>query len=161
LGAGQSVEVDVRILASTNRNLHVEVEQGRFRADLFYRLAVMPIRMPPLRERPGDIPLLARLLLESSARPCKKTVGEIAPAAMRALCRYSCPGNVRELENVIERAVIVARGDTILDVDRFLSGTAEPARADLSLQFHEAKARVVEEFERAYIAGVLELYGGK
>jgi DNA-binding NtrC family response regulator len=161
LGAGQSVEVDVRILASTNRNLHVEVEQGRFRADLFYRLAVMPIRVPALRERPGDVPLLARLFLESSARRCKKTVGEIAPAAMQALCRYSWPGNVRELENVIERAVIVAKGDIILDVDRFLSGTAEHPRADLSLQFHEAKARVVEEFERAYIAGVLEVYGGK
>jgi DNA-binding NtrC family response regulator len=161
LGAGQAVEVDVRILASTNRNLPVAVEQGRFRADLFYRLAVMPIRVPPLRERPGDVPLLAHLFLESSARRCKKTVGAIAPAAMQALCRYSWPGNVRELENVIERAIIVAKGDTVLDVDRFLSGTAEHPRVDLSLQFHEAKARVVEEFERAYIAGVLEVHGGK
>src|SRR5262245_13207605 len=130
LGAGQSVEVDVRILASTNRSLQAAVERGCFRADLFYRLAVMPIRVPPLRERPGDVPLLARLFLESSARRCKKTVGAIAPAAMQALCRYSWPGNVRELENVIERAVIVAKGDTILDVDRFLAGTVDHPRAD-------------------------------
>jgi DNA-binding NtrC family response regulator len=161
LGSGQPVEVDVRILASTNRNLQSEVEQGRFRRDLFYRLAVVPIRVPPLRERPGDIPLLARHFLEASARRCKKAVRAIAPAAMQALCGYSWPGNARELENVIERAVIVARGDTILDVDRFLSGSAERWRPDLTLQFHEAKARVVEEFERAYIAGLLEAHGGR
>jgi transcriptional regulator with PAS, ATPase and Fis domain len=161
LGAGQPVEIDVRILASTNRTLRVEVELGRFRADLYYRLAVMPIRVPPLRERSGDIPLLAQHCLESSARRCKKPVRAIAPAAMQALCRYAWPGNVRELENVIERAVIVAKGDTLIDVDRFLSGSAERSRVDVSLQFHEAKARVVEEFERAYVAGVLEAHGDK
>jgi two-component system, NtrC family, response regulator AtoC len=162
LGAGQPVEVDVRILASTNRNLQMEAAQGRFRPDLFYRLSVMPIRMPPLRERPGDIPLLAEHFLEVSARRCKKIVRAIAPAAMEALCRYSWPGNARELENVIERANIVAKGETILDVSRFLSaGAPERDRVDLSLQFHAAKARVVDDFERAYIAGVLEAHGGK
>jgi Response regulator containing CheY-like receiver, AAA-type ATPase, and DNA-binding domains len=162
LGAGHPVEVDVRILASTNRNLHVEVAQGRFRADLFYRLSVMPIRVPALRERPGDIPLLAEHFLEASTRRCKKTVRAIAPAAMLALCRYSWPGNARELENVIERAVIVAKGETILDVSRFLSaGAPERDRVDLALPFHAAKARVVDDFERAYIAGVLEAHGGK
>jgi two-component system, NtrC family, response regulator AtoC len=162
LGAGHPVEVDVRILASTNRNLHVEVAQGRFRADLFYRLSVMPIRVPALRERPDDIPLLAEHFLEASARRCKKTVRAIAQAAMLALCRYSWPGNARELENVIERAVIVAKEETILDVSRFLSaGTPERDRVDLALPFHAAKARVVDDFERAYIAGVLEAHGGK
>jgi two-component system, NtrC family, response regulator AtoC len=161
IGADQSVEVDVRILASTNRDLQVEVEQRRFRADLFYRLSVMPIRLPSLRERPRDVPLLASHFLEGSARRCKKPVRAIAPAAMQALARYSWPGNVRELQNVIERAVIVAKGDTILDVERFLTGTAERPRVDLSLEFHRAKARVVEEFERAYIAGVLEAHGGR
>jgi len=120
---------------------------------------VVPIRVPPLRERPGDITLLTLRFLESSAQRCKKPVRAIAPAAMRALSRYSWPGNVRELQNVIERAVIVAKGDTILDVERFLTGTAERPRVDLSLQFHRAKARVVDEFERAYIAGVLEAHG--
>jgi len=161
IGADQAVDVDVRILASTNRNLQDEVEQRRFRADLFYRLSVMPIRVPPLRERPSDIPLLATRFLGSSAQRCKKPVRSIAPAAMEALSRYSWPGNVRELQNVIERAVIVAKGDTVLDVERFLTGTAERPRVDLSLQFHRAKARVVEEFERAYIAGVLEAHGGR
>ena len=162
LGAGQPIEIDVRILASTNRNLQAEMEQGRFRADLFYRLSVMPIRLPPLRERPTDVPLLAGHFLEASARRCKKTVRAIAPAAMQALCRYAWPGNVRELENIIERAVILCKADTIIDVDRFLSGaTTDRGRVDLSLQFHEAKARVVDDFERAYIAGVLEAHGGK
>src|SRR5499426_361217 len=161
IGADQAVDVDVRILASTNRNLQDEVEQRRFRADLFYRLSVMPIQVPPLRERPSDIPLLATRFLESSAQRCKKPVRSIAPAAMEALSRYSWPGNVRELQNVIERAVIVAKGDTVLDIERFLTGSAERPRVDLSLQFHRAKARVVEEFERAYIAGVLEAHGGR
>jgi DNA-binding NtrC family response regulator len=161
IGADQPVDVDVRILASTNRNLQTEVEQRRFRADLFYRLSVMPIRVPSLRERPGDIPLLASHFLQASAQRCKKPVRSIAPAVMQALARYSWPGNVRELQNVIERAVIIAKGDMVLDVERFLTGTAERARVDLSLQFHRAKARVVEEFERAYIAGVLEAHGGK
>src|SRR5499425_2704629 len=161
IGADQPVDVDVRILASTNRNLETEVEHRRFRADLFYRLSVMPIRVPSLRERPGDIPLLASHFLQESAQRCKKPVRAIAPAAMEALARYSWPGNVRELQNVIERAVIIVKGDTVLDVERFLTGTAERPRVDLSLQFHRAKARVVEEFERAYIAGVLEAHGGR
>jgi DNA-binding NtrC family response regulator len=80
---------------------------------------------------------------------------------MQALCRYAWPGNVRELENVIERAVIVAKGDTIAAVDHFLTGESERPRVDLALPFRDAKARVVEEFERAYIAGVLEAHGGK
>ena len=80
---------------------------------------------------------------------------------MQALCRYAWPGNVRELENVIERAVIVAKADTIADVERFLSGEGERSQVDLSLPFRDAKARVVEEFERAYIGGVLEAHGGK
>jgi len=161
IGADQPVEVDVRILASTNRDLQREVEEGRFRLDLFYRLSVMPIRMPPLRERPSDIPLLAEHFLESSTRRCKKAVRAIAPTAMQALCRYSWPGNVRELQNVIERAVILAKSDVILDVERFLTGAVERPRLDLSLPFHSAKARVVDDFERAYIAGVLEAHGGR
>jgi DNA-binding NtrC family response regulator len=155
------VDIDVRFIATTNKDLQVQVEHGRFRRDLYYRLSVMPIRVPPLRERPGDVPLLAQHFLEVSARRSKKAVRAIAPAAMQALCRYAWPGNVRELENVIERAVIVAKSDTITDVERFLTGETERPRVDLSLPFREAKARVVEEFERAYIAGVLEAHGGK
>lgn len=161
IGSDRAVDIDVRFIATTNKDLQFEVERGTFRRDLYYRLSVMPIRVPPLRERASDIPLLAQHFLESSARRAKKTVSAIAPAAMQALCRYTWPGNVRELENVIERAVIFAKGATIGDVDRFLTGESERARVDLSLPFRDAKARVVEEFERAYVSGVLELHGGK
>jgi len=161
IGADRGVEVDVRFIATTNKDLQAEVERGAFRRDLFYRLAVMPIRVPPLRERPEDIPLLAQHFLEVSARRSKKAMRAIAAPAMQALSRYAWPGNVRELENVIERAVIVAKSDTISEVDRFLTGNGEHARVDLALPFRDAKARVVEEFERAYISGVLEAHGGK
>jgi DNA-binding NtrC family response regulator len=161
IGSDRAVEIDVRFIATTNKDLRAEVERGAFRPDLFYRLSVMPIRVPPLRERAGDVPLLAGHFLEESARRSKKLVRHIAPEAMQALCRYRWPGNIRELENVIERAVIVARGDTIVDVDRFLGPESGRAGVDLSLPFRDAKARVVEEFERAYISGVLEVAGGK
>jgi DNA-binding NtrC family response regulator len=161
IGSDRAVEIDVRFIATTNTDILVEIERGAFRRDLFYRLSVMPVRVPPLRERAGDIPLLAQHFLEASARRSKKGVRAIDPAAMQALCRYTWPGNVRELENVIERAVIVAKGDTITDVERFLTGEGERPRVDLSLAFRDAKARVVEEFERAYFTGLLEAHGGK
>ena len=161
IGSDRVVEVDVRFIATTNKDLHAEVERGAFRRDLFYRLSVMPVSIPPLRERASDIPLLAAHFLDVSARRSKKAVRAIDGPAMQALCRYAWPGNVRELENVIERAVIVAKGDTITDVERFLAGETARSRVDLSLPFRDAKARVVEEFERAYVAGVLEREGGK
>jgi len=161
IGSDRAIEIDVRFIVTTNKDLQAEVERGAFRRDLYYRLSVMPVLVPPLRERAGDIPLLAQHFLEASARRSKKTVRAISPAVMQALCRYAWPGNVRELENVIERAVIVAKGDTIADVERFLTGEAERPRVDLGLPFRDAKARVVEEFERAYIVGVLEAEGGK
>ncbi len=160
IGADRAVEIDVRFIATTNKDLHAEVERGTFRRDLFYRLSVMPVRVPPLRERPADVPLLARHFLEASARRAKKTIRDIGPGAMQALCRYPWPGNVRELENVIERAAIVAKGDTITDVGRLLTGEGE-RRIDMGLRFRDAKARVIEEFERAYVAGLLEMHGGK
>jgi len=161
IGSDRVVEIDVRFIATTNKDLRAEVDRGTFRRDLFYRLSVMPVRVPPLRERAGDIPLLAVNFLETSARRSRKAVRAIDPAAMQALCRYAWPRNVRELENVIERAVIVAKGDTITDVERFLTDDPERAPVDLTLPFREAKARVVEEFERAYVTGVLEMEGGK
>ena len=161
IGSDRALEIDVRFIATTNKDLQAEVERGAFRRDLFYRLSVMPIRVPPLRERAGDIPLLAQHFLEASARRSKKPVPRIASSAMQALSRYAWPGNVRELENVIERAVIVTKSDVIADVDRFLTGEAERPKVDLTLPFRDAKARVVEDFERTYIAGVLEAHGGK
>ena len=152
----------MRFIATTNCDLREAVERRTFRRDLFYRLAVLPIRVPPLRERLDDIPELAAHFLAESARRCKKPVRQLAPGALQALLRYPWPGNVRELENVIERAVIVAREDVIADVGAFLAPaeSASPT-VDLTLPFRDAKARVVEEFERAYVAGVLGLHAGK
>ena len=162
IGSDRVLEVDVRIIATTNKDLQSEVDRGMFRRDLFYRLSVMPVRVPPLRERVDDIPLLAGHFLEVSARRSKKVVRSIAPTAMQALCAYGWPGNVRELENVIERAVIVAKSDALTDVEPFLTGAGVAgAPLDLGLPFREAKARVVEAFERAYVTGVLEAHGGK
>jgi DNA-binding NtrC family response regulator len=160
IGSDRVLGIDVRFIATTNKDLHAEVDRGTFRRDLFYRLSVMPVRVPPLRERVSDIPRLAEHFLEVSARRTKRPVHGIAADAMRALCRYAWPGNVRELENVIERAVIVARGDTITDVERFLTGEGERPRIDLAVPFREAKTRVVEDFERAYFTGLLEAHGG-
>jgi transcriptional regulator with GAF, ATPase, and Fis domain len=161
LGADRAVDVDVRFIATTNKDLRAEAERGAFRLDLFYRLSVMPILVPPLRERPEDVPLLAQHFLDLASRRTRKTLRRIAPESLQALLRYPWPGNVRELENIIERAVIVAKGDVLSDVERFLAPSGAHARVDLSLPFRDAKARVVEEFERAYVAGTLEAHGGK
>ena len=126
VGADRPVDIDVRFIATTNKDLQAEVERGTFRRDLFYRLSVMPIRVPALRERPEDIPLLAEHFLEQASRRSKKSVRAIAPASLQALVRYPWPGNVRELDNVIERAVIVATGDTLVDIERFLAPDGGP-----------------------------------
>ena len=161
VGADRPVDIDVRFIATTNKDLPAEVERGAFRRDLFYRLSVMPVRVPALRERLEDLPLLARHFVEQGCRRLKKTPREISPESLGALMRYPWPGNVRELENVIERAVIVSQGDTLSDVERFLAPTGAQAPVDLSLPFRDAKARVVEDFERTYIEGLLKSHGGK
>jgi len=107
IGGSEKVDVDVRIVAATNRNIKEEVEQGRFREDLYYRLNVVPILMPPLRERAEDIPLLAKHFLEAHSGKNNKIFYDIHPEALDALMRHPWPGNVRELENVIERVVVL------------------------------------------------------
>ena len=162
VGADRPVDIDVRFIATTNKDLQAEVERGAFRRDLFYRLSVMPVRVPALRERPEDIPLLVRHFLEEAGRRLKRSVRGIVPESLQALVRYPWPGNVRELENVIERAVIVSKEDVLTGLERFLGGPAGvQAPVDLSLPFRDAKARIVEEFERAYVAGLLDAHGGK
>jgi two-component system, NtrC family, response regulator GlrR len=162
IGAERPIDIDVRFIATTNQDLREAVERGAFRRDLFYRLSVFPLRVPPLRERVEDIPPLAAHFLVESARRCKKNVRRFGPAALDALVRYPWPGNARELENLVERAVITARDEVIADVAPFLDpGGADRPVVDLTLPFRDAKARVVEEFEKAYVAGVLGLHGGK
>jgi len=108
VGAARSLRVDVRIVAATNRNLHDEVKAGRFRADLFYRLNVFPIQLPPLRERHDDITALVRHFATQAARRLGRPLYGIAPGFLAQATGYDWPGNVRELQNAVERALIVA-----------------------------------------------------
>lgn len=130
VGSNQPKKVDVRVIAATNRDLERDVAAGRFRSDLYYRLNVFPIVMPPLRERSDDVPLLAQYFATRFARELGKTVRGISPDTMRRLVAYDWPGNVRELQNLVERAVVLAKG-AILDFGADLAvAKAPPAGAD-------------------------------
>jgi formate hydrogenlyase transcriptional activator len=113
LGSTRTIRVDVRVVAASNRDLAQMVAEGTFRRDLYYRLKVFPIHVPPLRQRRDDIPLLVRCFTERHARRCNKSVTEIPPETMKSLCEYSWPGNIRELENFIERSVILSQGHVL------------------------------------------------
>ena len=129
VGGHETLRTDARVVAATNRNLEEAVREGRFRADLFYRLNVFPIRVPPLRERAEDIPLLAEYWASQYARKVGKAIRGIDESAMTALCAYPWPGNIRELQNVVERAVILARGSVLELSDFELPGLgSEPRR---------------------------------
>ena len=121
VGSSQTMRVDVRVIAATNRDLEHEVKRGRFRQDLYYRLRVFPIHVPPLRERREDIPLLVAYLVEKKGAALGKRVDRIPRQTMEVLTAYDWPGNVRELENVIERALILSRGPALV-VDSALVG---------------------------------------
>jgi transcriptional regulator with GAF, ATPase, and Fis domain len=114
LGSTRTISTNVRLIAATNRDLSAMVEEGKFRSDLFFRLNVFPVSLPALRQRREDIPLLVRHFAEHFSRRMNKTIETISPATMDALCRYSWPGNIRELQNVIERAVILSRGPALI-----------------------------------------------
>jgi len=126
VGARKPVRVDVRIVSATNRDLIADVKQGRFREDLFYRLHVFPITVPPLRERPADIPALTRHFLARFAAEEGKRVGAVTAEALRLLSAFRWPGNIRQLENAVFRAVVLAEGDTI-GIEEFPQITAQVA----------------------------------
>jgi DNA-binding NtrC family response regulator len=113
VGGEETLEADVRLIAATNRDLQKALDQGSFRSDLFYRLNVIPVHVPPLREHPDDIPVLVHRFLERAASQTGKQIGGVSEPALEAFCRYSWPGNVRELENAIERLVVLNRSGTI------------------------------------------------
>ncbi|MCG6535500.1 MAG: sigma 54-interacting transcriptional regulator [Syntrophales bacterium LBB04] len=113
LGSSNTIKVDVRIVATTNRNLDEEIRKGRFRQDLYYRLNIFPITVPPLRQRKDDIPLLAQAFLERCTRKMGKHITSIRKETMQALKDYAWPGNIRELESIIERAVILCHGSVL------------------------------------------------
>jgi Nif-specific regulatory protein len=156
IGASESVQVNVRIIAATNHNLERQVAAGQFRADLFYRLSVLPIQIPPLRERREDIPLLAEFFLRKHCRETKKQLEGFSDEAMEVLLSYSWPGNVRELENAVERAVVFAREDRIHLDTLTLTGTrsaTDEAYAERTL--HEA----LNIFKKHFITKALEANG--
>ena len=156
VGSSEPRTVDARIVAATNRELEGEVAAGRFRADLFYRLNVLPIRIPPLRERREDIPPLAEHFLRLHAAEAKKGVRGFTPGAVEAMLTYTWPGNVRELANAVERAVVFARGE-LIDADELtLSGSAAPGgEAYAGRTLREA----LNIFKRHFIARALEANG--
>jgi formate hydrogenlyase transcriptional activator len=139
LGSNRTVRVDVRVVAATNRNLAEMVAAREFRSDLFYRLNVFPLQLPPLRERREDIPLLVRFFLQRHALRLKKPVTSIAPEALEALVRYPWPGNVRELENFMERAVLLSPGSELQVPADALSGLADGAVAEGAVTLAEAE----------------------
>ncbi len=153
LGSTESRRVDVRVIAATNRDLAEEVKRGTFRQDLYYRLHVFPIRMPSLRERKEDIPLLIAYLVEKKARALGKRVTQIPREVVERLTRYEWPGNVRELENVIERAIILTPGQA-LRLDGVPSATdARPIEESVP---QAGGLHTLEEIERAHILRMLE-----
>ncbi len=165
VGGEKPLKVDVRILAATNRDLEKAVAEGRFREDLYYRLNVVTLPMPPLRERIDDIPLLAQHFVQHYARKNRKSVQGFSPLAMDMLLKYEWPGNVRELENAVERAVILLTGDLIsekelpLSITRAYSGPAAPM-PEVPAPASEKEPRPLDEIEREAILAALEAAGG-
>jgi formate hydrogenlyase transcriptional activator len=149
LGSTRTLRTDARLLAATNRDLSLLVEEGKFRADLFYRLNVFPVRVPPLRDRREDIPMLVRHFAEQFGRRMKKRIETIAPDTMDALTRYDWPGNIRELQNLIERAVILSPGQTLNVPLSALQTRVQPAP-------RAGDIGTLEESDRRHIIAALE-----
>jgi two-component system response regulator AtoC len=168
VGDNTPVKIDVRIIAATHRDLREEVRAGRFREDLFYRVNVLAVTLPPLRERGEDVPLLAGHFLEKHARALRRTVGELEPDAVRRLVAYAWPGNVRELENTIERAVAVASGERVTVADlppELAGGAASPAAsaapgALAALPYKDAVADARDRVSRDYLVALMREFGG-
>ena len=159
VGSNTTVRVDTRVIAATHRDLEKDVREGRFREDLYYRLRVVEVAMPPLRERLEDVPALStKLLAELAARLGRKPIA-LSPAALAALSRHRFPGNVRELRNVLERAAVLATGPTIAPDDLGLVETIVPP-AEAAHSFAEAKRAAATEFERSYLIAALQRHGG-
>jgi len=159
LGSEQFQRADVKVVAATNRDLEQCVRERTFRSDLFYRVSTFRLHMVPLRERPGDVPVLARHFLDTLSRRGGERRA-FSEAALRRLSSHSWPGNVRELLNVVERALAFSGGPRILPSDLVLPGTSETTGDEPAGSFREARARAIEEFERAYVQSLLERHSG-
>jgi transcriptional regulator with GAF, ATPase, and Fis domain len=159
VGSTRPMKVDVRLIAATNRDLESEVAEGRFRADLFYRLNVFPIRIPPLRERPGDIPLLVAYFLAQFQRKMGRSLKSVDDRSMEQLQRYAWPGNIRELQNVLERACVLANGPVVSIAETLRAAPgATPATGSSAIA---PPLQTLEDSERAHIRRALAAAGGR
>ena len=165
LGSSNTRKVDVRLVAATNRNLQRMMVDHQFRSDLYYRLNVFPIHIPPLRDRREDIPLLAMFFLEKFGRKLGRPITNIAEESMRRLCAYSWPGNIRELQNVIERAVVLSKGPILtleeralfdlLGTDSAANVAAAIPNSSSSVAMVSSSVRSLKEVERQHIVAAL------
>jgi len=145
LGGSERITVDVRLIVATNQDLEKAIREGTFRQDLYYRLKVVTLNLPRLRERREDIPELVRYFLQCFAPQINRNVGEVAPRALEKLMRYRWPGNVRELENAVKRALVIAKGNTLLPEDFFLEGVGpEGMGLKDQMDFEERLHRLME-----------------
>jgi len=160
VGGEEVINVDVRLIAATNKDLFQEIEAGRFREDLFYRLNVVTLNMPPLRERREDVPLLSKHFLEMFAEKNRKTIRGFTPQAMDQLVRYDWPGNVRELMNAVERGVVLASSEYLDEKDLPLVLKVEAIEGGATLEQAIPGDLPLEEVEKASILKTLELTGG-
>ena len=163
VGGNQPIEVDVRVVAATHRDLEADVREGRFRQDLYYRLHVVETVLPPLRERPEDIPALSLRFLEQVNERLGREKQRLGEGALATLARHHWPGNVRELRNVIEQAAVLAERSVIDESDLHIAGDSvatAPALPESDLPFSEAKKRHIERFERRFLLGALRSHDG-
>lgn len=167
IGSNETIRVDVRVIAATNRDLHVAMHEGKFRPDLYYRLSVFPIELPPLRDRREDIPLLVWHFINLNQHRLGKHIAQVSDDAMDRLMQYDWPGNVRELQNVIERAMILSSGDTLTMSETLVNLPARPhARASVASRTAALAPRApahehehdqsLAEIDRAHITAVLD-----
>jgi DNA-binding NtrC family response regulator len=162
VGGTKPIPVDVRVVAATHRQLEEDVKRGAFREDLYYRLRVVEIELPPLRERPEDVPAIAERFLAQLAERLDRPRKALSAEALACLARHAWPGNVRELRNAIEQAAVLAPGERIEAADLRL-GAARGAPAAVPAPgetFADAKSRAVEAFERDYLLAALRRHGG-
>jgi len=161
IGDDQDRRVDVRIVTATNRDLDQLVARGSFRQDLYYRINVFPMHLPPLRERPEDIALLVHHFISKYRGRLGKAIDGIAPGALRRFSSYEFPGNVRELENKVHQAMVVADGPLISEADVALpAGRMAIGRPDITRPFRELKQEAIDGFEKAYLTELLRAHHG-
>ena len=159
VGSSVSQQVDVRVIATTNRDLEAEVEEGRFRQDLFYRLNVVPVELPPLRQRPEDVPDLCRHFLSHAARRAGEAYRHIEPEAVRLLQRYAWPGNVRELQNIVERATVLETQPGVVRAAT-LDPWLKPAKAPSAAAVDDLAGKPLADIEKQVILSTLRRFKG-